>query len=272
VESDGHLPFLDIDQIRGNDGKIKRKVYRKATHTGRYLNYFSYHHPSHKISVIDALLYRAFFISDAEYIDNEVAHVETSLISNGYPKTLIKLRIERMKTRRLNHKNEVDPNRRIILPYMGPITHHVTSYLRRKLDCKFGYIPGRKVGQQLCSHKQKEPPDKIGIYKIKCEHPCKSSYIGETYRPMEFRMKEHKNDIEHKKESSALACHIIENPTHKIEIESATLIVSEPRYFHRKFKESIHIRKTTNRMNRDLGMDINPIWTSLLLPLTSTPH
>jgi hypothetical protein len=272
-ETDGHLPFLDIDQIRGNDGKIKRKVYRKKTHTGRYLNYSSYHHPSHKISVIDALLYRAFIISDDEYLEEEIKHVENSLVKNGYPLSLIKSRIERMRTRsQVQNQVKSDPNKRMILPYMGPITHHLTSFLRRKLDCDFGFIPGLKVGQQICSHKQKEPPEKIGVYRIPCKQPCNSIYIGETLRPLELRLKEHKNDIINKKETSALACHIMSNPTHEIDIESATLIVSEPRYFHRKFKESLNIRKASTRMNRDLGMDINPIWTSLLLPLTSTPQ
>ena len=33
IERDGHLPFLDIDMYRKNDGSLGNTVYRKSTHT-----------------------------------------------------------------------------------------------------------------------------------------------------------------------------------------------------------------------------------------------
>ncbi|OXA49049.1 hypothetical protein Fcan01_16401 [Folsomia candida] len=265
-EENGQISFLDVTLIRDEENQLRRKVFRKATHTGRYLNYSSYHHPSHKISVIDALLYRAFIISDPEYLEEEIQHVRTHLLSNNFPNTLIQSRIQRMRSRRGDANEDDKP--RIILPYMSPVTHHLTNFLRRKLNCDFGYIPGRKIGNKICSHKQKEVPPKIGIYKISCD--CGSSYIGETSRPMEERIKEHERDLTKKNTKSAIATHIIENNNHRIQTESATLIHREERYFHRKFKEGLLIRNTINKINRDLGMEINPIWTSLLLSLAPT--
>jgi hypothetical protein len=51
-------------------------------------------------------------------------------------------------------------------------------------------------------------------------------------------------------------------------MKSQQLVHREERYFHRKFKESLLIKKTPHRLNRDLGMEINPIWQALLLPMT----
>jgi hypothetical protein len=213
-------------------------------------------------------MYRAIIISDEEYLDEEINHVKNSLINNGYPSSLIDHRVNIMRMKILNNNNIKDDKSRMIMPYMGPVTHHLTTYLRRKLNCSFGFIPGQKVGNKICSHKQKEPPQKIGVYKIDCEEiSCKSSYIGETSRPLQQRLKEHERDIKNKDEKSALATHIYLNPTHCINPESATLLSSERRYFHRKFLEGLHIRNTENNMNRDTGMDINPIWTALILPL-----
>jgi hypothetical protein len=45
TESQGHLPFLDLDIYRRPDGSMGHKVYCKPTHTNLYLNAKSHHHP-----------------------------------------------------------------------------------------------------------------------------------------------------------------------------------------------------------------------------------
>ena len=44
LESEGTLSFLDVAVIRKTDGTPSTDIYRKPTHTGRYLS-FSSHHP-----------------------------------------------------------------------------------------------------------------------------------------------------------------------------------------------------------------------------------
>ena len=46
VEEGGSLPFLDTKLTRKEDGKLDITVYRKQTHTDRYLHFRS-HHPTH---------------------------------------------------------------------------------------------------------------------------------------------------------------------------------------------------------------------------------
>jgi GIY-YIG catalytic domain len=108
----------------------------------------------------------------------------------------------------------------MILPYMDPITHHLISYLRRNLNCDFGFIPGKKIGGQLCSHKQKEPMEDVGMYQIPCS--CDAVYIGETSRPLKERIKKHIRDGKKKNTKSAISCHILEHSSHVIHEESAT--------------------------------------------------
>ena len=50
-EQDGHIAFLDVEISRKQDGTLACIVYRKPTHTDRYLNNRSFHHPSIKSSV-----------------------------------------------------------------------------------------------------------------------------------------------------------------------------------------------------------------------------
>ena len=269
LEENNSLPFLDVLVMRNDNGSISKKVYRKKTHSGRYLNYGSYHHPSHKISAIDSLVYRALKICDPEFTTEELDTVTADFIKNGYPKSLIQRRIKKMVEKLQLPPQEKEFLPRFVLPYTGPLTTRLSKYLRSKLECDFGYIPGQKIKQIICDYKEKSPKDNIGVYMLKCS--CNSKYIGEKARPLKTRVKEHFAAIKTKFPKSAVALHAKSNPTHIITEDSASLIHSELNYFPRKFMEALYIRKTPNIMNRDTGMTINPIWTSVLLPLIHPP-
>ncbi|XP_071491792.1 uncharacterized protein [Diadema antillarum] len=45
MENQGAIPFLDTKITRAAQGYLSHQVYREHTHTDRYLNYRSYHHP-----------------------------------------------------------------------------------------------------------------------------------------------------------------------------------------------------------------------------------
>ena len=46
--TDGKLPFLDTCVQRTTDGKLETVVYRKPSHTDKYLSFNSHHPTSHK--------------------------------------------------------------------------------------------------------------------------------------------------------------------------------------------------------------------------------
>ncbi|KAJ8941481.1 hypothetical protein NQ318_017866 [Aromia moschata] len=51
TEKDGVLPFLDVLVKRTNNNKLAHGIYRKKTHTDRYQNAVSHHHPQQKRSI-----------------------------------------------------------------------------------------------------------------------------------------------------------------------------------------------------------------------------
>jgi len=132
-ECNKQLPFLDIHLTCSSNGTITKKVYRKPTHTGRYLNYKSYHHISQKMSVVDALTYRAIKICDVEFLEDELDHIRGQLRQNEFPIRFINSRIEVMKARVNQRKQEEQEVPRLILPYMGPLTSRLTQYLRKRI-------------------------------------------------------------------------------------------------------------------------------------------
>ena len=78
------LPFIDI-KLRRNGERLSIEIYRKPTHTGRYLAHTSHHPSSAKESVVHALMTRIQFITDGDISKKrEVEHICMELAANGY--------------------------------------------------------------------------------------------------------------------------------------------------------------------------------------------
>ena len=90
VEKDGSLPFLGTLLQRRDDGSLDVTVYRKPTHTDRYLDFQS-HHPSHvKRGLFRCLYDRARSITTRQVnLQTEECHLSKVLKQNGYPSTFI---------------------------------------------------------------------------------------------------------------------------------------------------------------------------------------
>ncbi|KAI5631699.1 reverse transcriptase (RNA-dependent DNA polymerase) domain-containing protein [Phthorimaea operculella] len=113
-EAGGTLPFLDVLVMRMNDGSLRHTVYRKPTHTDRYLKADSHHHPQHLSSVPRSLINRALRLCHPDYIDSELDHVREVLSSNGY-EWKQSLRIANSSNKQKPHTVERRP---IYLPFV----------------------------------------------------------------------------------------------------------------------------------------------------------
>ena len=58
-ETDRKISFLDVTVCRQDNGRLSTKVYRKPTHTERYLSFHSHHPVAHKRAVVKSLTDRA---------------------------------------------------------------------------------------------------------------------------------------------------------------------------------------------------------------------
>ena len=87
-ENNGQIPFLDTLVSRSND-VITIDVYRKSTHTDRYLDFHSHHEMKHKLSTADTLPNRASNLqSTPAGKAKELIHVTDALKSNSYPQSV----------------------------------------------------------------------------------------------------------------------------------------------------------------------------------------
>ena len=82
---EGAIPFLDtLPKPKGEE--ISVSVYRKPTHTDRYLDFNSSHPISAKRAMVRALMNRAENVcSDPEILAEEIEHLSKVLCYNNYP-------------------------------------------------------------------------------------------------------------------------------------------------------------------------------------------
>ncbi|XP_041989067.1 uncharacterized protein LOC121740442 [Aricia agestis] len=140
MEKNRCLAFLDLEIKVKEDGTLSHTVYRKATHTDRYLHASSHHHPRHLQSVISSLTNRAHNLCDPEHLPKELTHVQEVLRRNGY-KVSRGLRRWKEKTRYPEVSRQA-----AFLPYVKGVTDKIGTELR-KYSIKTVYTPLRKISQ-----------------------------------------------------------------------------------------------------------------------------
>ena len=89
IESNGQLPYLDLQIQRGNDGRLSFDIFRKRTHSNNYFKFDSYHPNQAKKAVAISLFDRAKIVCSQENIAKEEDRIKETLIKNGYNKKFL---------------------------------------------------------------------------------------------------------------------------------------------------------------------------------------
>ena len=97
------------------------------------------------------------------------------------------------------------------------------------------------------------------VYHIQCQD-CVKDYIGETGRSLGTRFKEHTN---RQGVNSAVKEHL-SNTGHKCTIDNVKILSKEDNWHKRKIREAIQIARHSPSLNRDRGLDLPPVYSSLL--------
>ena len=263
TEDQQKLPFLDVS-LKNCPDKIISSVYRKPTHTDQYIHYLSNHHPQIKRAIVATLTRRAKAICDPAHLPAELNHLRATFINlNGYPRHLV----ERTITSTLQQQDERPPKPepspiRINIPYHGQISHHISRLIKKtaSIDVTFHSDKTLKTILRANGRGNTTPTTPRGcIYKLKCD--CGSIYIGETSRPFDIRLKEHKTSVQKMDMKSALSEHIVKNPNHSIDWQQSTVLISNVHDWRkRKLVEALTIRQLQPQLNRDIGVHLPSAW------------
>ncbi|XP_030751509.1 uncharacterized protein LOC115879021 [Sitophilus oryzae] len=189
TEVNNQLAFLDV-LVKRNGDLLDHTVYRKPTHTDRYLQKLTNDHPSQKQGIIGTLANRARRICANEHIQEELSHLNKAYLASGYNDREIKAALAPRQRRPAVNEQENIINK-AFLPYVSQVTDRIGKVLK-KHNIKTIYKPTRKIRDCLRPAKDKRDPlSSAGIYRIPCS--CCSVYIETTKRSVGTRLTEHKN-------------------------------------------------------------------------------
>ncbi len=239
---------------RQTDGKLVITVYRKPTHTDRYLSYLSHHPSMHKRAVVKSLTDRAEKIPTTKSDRNREKHrVISTLQSNGYPKCFI---LDASKPKpQLDHPSTVAESEEgyCTLPYVSGTSEPIKRILDNH-GIKVAFKPCHTISQIFPKPKDQMAKEEIRdlVYDIPCAD-CSKNYVGETQRKFKTRKGEHKKAVERRqKEKSALADHVIKT-NHNIAWDQSTILRTNYNWRQRKILEAWEINCAKDPLNRDDG-------------------
>ena len=186
------IAFLDTNNTVNEDGKIEVGVYRKATHTSKYLDFHSHSPAQSKRAVVKTLMDRGKCIpSTAAQRQNEKRHVVNDLKANGYPESFIKSAGESNKTN-TQPRTQESPKAYTSIPYIKGVSERVRRILSRK-NIKTAFKPMQTLGNVFKKPKDWPTKEQLKgiVYKVSCRtRPF--AYVGESKRNWKSRGAEHK--------------------------------------------------------------------------------
>ena len=272
VEEGGSLPFLDVRVSRQEDGHLRTQVYRKQTHTDKYLDFTSHHSNQHKASVPRTLFTRSARCSTTEDAKREEdRHVSQALRKNNYPRSFITksrkhIRIgegeggsrqgQRVQGQQgvRESRGEVRERSFVCIPYVQGVSEQVTRVL--KPYAKVGTKPGASLRDRLVKAKDKMgTKSKAGVvYEYRCQ--CGMVYVGETGRTLRTREMDHRRAIaKGNQDHSGISKHVLETG-HEILWDEVRIACHERNWRKRKVKEGYYISKVP----RGKCMNVLPGW------------
>ena len=261
IEENNYINFLDLTLYKENN-KIITNWYKKPTFSGRILN-FNSNHPLHqKIGMIYNLIDKSILLSDKKFHNNNIQYTQSILQMNDYPRTFIeKYSNKRIHMHNNNDQpsNETNKNKKILRQRICTnkpkvkITFKNNLYTRvKKVVRKYDILPIAYVKDNF-SNIIKRGKDKSikentpnAVYRLQCAD-CVASYVGEAKRILCNRLKDHKRDVEYKRDR------VVPNHCktgHKFDWEKTSILDIEPNIFKRHISEMLHINLQIKPVNK----------------------
>ncbi len=284
AETNGTLAFLDLTVLR-SENHLKVGIFRKPTHTDRYLNFRSHHPLQTKSGMVKTLALRSIRnirnCPDLENKELDRLHQVLTNSTNAYPPHIVRQNFN--KARELPSL-PLDPMTGKIIPELHQTDNIV---LERKFPLIIPYVSG--IGEQLQRFARRfgvetrfrcsgsvgsifpSPKDAVSPYKKRgCVYTfnatCGHHYVGETKRNLNVRLKEHENKPaalnDHKRaHSDSRSC-----TEATIEWPSARVLHQDSHYSRRLIAESLFIKSNlVDTINRDMtSLPLNDCWDCLI--------
>jgi hypothetical protein len=282
LEKNGMLNFLDVLVKREDDGTFTTSVFRKPTHSDRYLHFSSNHPLQQKLSAVHSLKCRALhYCSNSTLLQNELEHLRDTFLLNGFPEPWLQHILFNNQTRKSEEQvslisDEPEKIGCLVVPYIKEIHRQLVSLCKRE-GIHLLYSRQPNLGN-LISPKRPDLQTMLTrscVYQIPC-NDCDAVYIGETKRMLLTRCKEHSYSCKKAMESglvlasesydTGLPTHAVNN-AHSFDFQNTKVLRREQNAEKRKFLEAIEIMKSPNTVNITNGKLLDVNWQPVIWKL-----
>ena len=199
------IAFLDTSNTVSASGQVEVGVYRKPTHTNKYLAFESHSPAQSKRAVVKTLMDRAKYLpSTSERKQSEKQQVIGDLKVNGYPQSFIdRCLVPAQETiQPENQESQESPRGYASIPYIKGVSERVRRVLSRE-NVRTTFKPVKTLGSIFKKPKDRPATNQIKgiVYKVKCK-TCDFAYVGESKRSWNSRGAEHKPGTRSNNESA----------------------------------------------------------------------
>ena len=249
-EEEGKIPFLDTMTHRLPTG-FSFAVYRKTTHSGQYLHYYSGHPEKVKQSVLFSMLLRAYRICDGSSLQVEINYIRKTFKGLGYPPSVIEKVHSKVRTKFFSpmvHTEPPSPKPTVRLPHNQFTEKYMAPTLRAQ-NLRVANPSYSSIGSKIVRRRPSSALN-CGVYIIPCSD-CELSYVGQTGKDLGIRLQQHRDAVRLGKWENAVYRHRFET-SHAINWNGARLVYKSPDEFKRLTVESSLIMHVPN-FNLTLG-------------------
>ena len=265
------ISFLEC-LVTAKSSAFTKTVYRKPTHSGRYLHFHSSHPNSAKRAVVISLINRASKIcSDDTLKTKELDEVKTTLKQNGYPVAFIeKVSSSQQQPRSANKTFDCT----VQIPYRKNTAESIRAVLQ-KYSIRTVFKVDNTIAKYLVHSKDKiSPEDQTDcLYEIRCGN-CDATYIGETSRQLKTRIAEHKrhtrrppqngSQLQKLERDSAIALHALTENHNVLFDEARPLQTGLSVHAERCCAEALAINQQQSCVNRSDGQTLSDVWRAVI--------
>ena len=170
-----------------------------------YVHFYSAHGERVKSGIVIGFFLRAFRICDEEYLPEDIQHIFDTFIKRKYPKGFIckqnKKAEEIMRNKRKMSNRKTKPAKWISI--LLAISREL-----EKVDVRVVSRSGRTIQELATNRKEKKTEfENSVVYELPCAG-CSKTYVDETGRGVQTRLKEHRSDVKFHRTSNAIVLHI----------------------------------------------------------------
>ena len=266
-ENNHSIPFLDT-RIHRLSSAFSFGIYRKPTHSGQYIHYFSAQANHVKRGAVFSLLLRAYRLCDAPFLQTEIDYLYQAFLNVGFPSHVIDEVHSSVKKKfytreappseeRLNMPTICLPNSEFVSKFVKPLFH--------ANDCRVVTGSSCTLRNILVHNKPPRDTDDLSgvVYKINCKD-CNLCYVGETGRDLNTRVREHKDSVRLGRTNNACFKHV-QNTLHSIDWRGVKALYRSDNLSNRLVVESTLINSIPNFNNMRSTLTIENLAAKIIL-------